>query len=275
MKTLHFILLCNLFTFTSCTSLFFQGDPYLYQHPKKLNIPFKEVSLKSGTETLIGWHLYPKDRTKSKGLILFFHGNAQNISAHFLNIAWITKMNYEVFIFDYRGYGKSSGEAEFEGINKDALVAMEYTEAHAVKNKIPKLIFYGQSLGGNILMRAMEDFHHTKNLDLLVLDSTFNSYQDMAFDKLKGFWPTFLLSPLAYILVSDSMAPTKFESLTKYPLLIIHSKTDQVVPFKFGEYIQQKTSGKDFWILPEARHIDVFYTEKEKYRKIFLDFLNK
>ena len=100
-----------------------------------------------------------------------------------------------------------------------------------------KFIIIGQSLGGAIATRALKDFKHKNAVDLLVLDSTFASYQDVAFRALKRRPMTLILSPFAYLVVSDSYSPEKhFENLG-IRTLVIQSKKDKMVTFKNGEEV--------------------------------------
>ncbi len=225
---------------------------------------------------LHGWWLKNSDKKKS-GVILFFHGNAENISTHFYNLAWLTKYGYDVLCIDYRGYGKSQGKPSQKGTYLDALAALDYAYDHLfIPLKSKKFIVYGQSLGGAIAGRSIIDWSKKDKVNLLVLDSTFSSYQNIAFDKLKSVWLTFLLSPLAYILVSDEMEfKSKISEIKPIPTLVIHGDNDMVIPQKFGkEIFDRLTTQKWWWSIPKGEHIDVFMRHEFLYRKQFLTFLD-
>lgn len=262
--------------FSSCTSLFYQPDPYLYAHPKTLGLDYDDLFFYSDDGTrLHSWHLRSKKDIKKKGLVFFFHGNAQNLSSHMMNIHWIVDHGYDVLIWDYRGYGISQGKSSPYGIYRDTRAA--YIHAHTIfkNNKYPKFIVYSQSLGGNIALRGYEDFKHKEDVSLLVLDSTFMSYQKIAADILRSTWVGTVLSPLAYILVSDQYATTESIKKVTTPTLVIHGTKDNVVPYKFGKEIfdKLKTNKKWFWTIQDGIHIDVFYSHKKKYQYEFLKFL--
>lgn len=272
---------------TSCTSVFYQPDRVLYSSPDKFNIPFKNIYITSSDKVkLHGWHLFQKGNfSQKKGLILFFHGNAQNLSSHFLNIAWITETGHEVIIFDYRGYGISTGSPDPVGVNDDALAAIKYAFNIYQKGGYNKFIIYGQSLGGTIALRALKEFKKIDKIDLLVLDSSFLSYVDVAFSTLASFWPTFIFSPLSYLLVSDKMSPKEFIKEVPLPLLVVHGTNDKVIPFKFGKEIynfahthlssEKKRIKKWMWEVSNGNHIDVFFSHEQSYREKFLDFIDK
>ncbi len=258
-----------------CSSVFYFPTKYFYADPKQHNVSYDDIDFKStdGTD-LHGWLMYDKTYTKKKkGLILFFHGNAQNITSHWLNLGWIVKEGYDVFIFDYRGYGLSKGQANQQGLNKDSIAALNW--AHKKSKDYSKFIVYGQSLGGIVSMRAMKDIDFTSDIDLYVLDSTFSSYQDIAFDKLRHAGIMVAVSPLAYILVSDEYGAYKNLDKLKMPVLMIHGKKDFVVPYKFGEeiYRKLKTQKKWWWPVEDGLHTDVFHPRHLQYRARFVEFL--
>jgi alpha-beta hydrolase superfamily lysophospholipase len=259
-----------------CSGVFYQPTSYFYSDPKQFEIKYDDVDFKStdGTD-LHGWYLYNSEqKKKSKGLILYFHGNAQNITAHYLSMAWLTKKGYDIFAFDYRGYGLSKGMPNQQGTNKDSIAALNYTLNRVKKDGHEKFIVYGQSLGGIISLRALQDFDRRDEIDLMVLDSTFMSYPAMAYDKLANAGILMALSPLSYILVSDEYGSSKFAPELKVPTLVIHGTKDYVVPIKFGEEIYKTlTSKKWFWRVENGKHIDVFFRDENVYRDKFIKFL--
>lgn len=261
---------------TSCSHLFYHPTKISYVDPNKFVSAIEDVwfTSKDGTKLNAWW--MPTIKIKPKGTIIFFHGNAENISSHFLNLAWITHEGYNVFIFDYRGYGASQGTPGQEGIYLDSLAALDL--GRDLNQKISprgKLIVLGQSLGGVVSLRALVDWQFKKEVDLIVQDSTFMSYKDVAFDKLKSYWPTFLFSPLALVLISDEYASLKVAHKIKSPLLVISGDKDQVVPLKFSKELFKKVKSKKkwFWKIKNGIHTDVFAYHDFKYRKKFLDFL--
>ena len=178
-------------TFWGCSSVFYFPTSYFYADPKKHDINYKDIDFISTDGTkLHGWLLSSDKTKKKKGLILHFHGNAHNLTCHWMNLGWLTKSGYDIFIFDYRGYGLSKGQANQQGLNKDSIAALNW--AYEKQKSYPKFIVYGQSLGGAVSMRALKDFEHRDEIDLFVLDSTFISYQSIAFDKVKNAGSVFV-----------------------------------------------------------------------------------
>ncbi|MBF0315238.1 MAG: alpha/beta hydrolase [Oligoflexia bacterium] len=319
---------------SSCTSVFYQPEKQQFYGPEKMGLSYYDVSFlsKDNQTKLHGW-VFPAVVEKGeryKGLITHFHGNAQNISSHFISLAWIVQHGYTLFIFDYRGYGQSeegpSGPTP-RGLHLDALAALEYghnlfkkedmiyeSKSGVVKKSAPLLgkptlskeesifVVYGQSLGGVVAMRALADYPELEGVNLVVMDSTFSSYQSLAFDKLASTWLTFLISPLAYLLISDEMESKSFLPKFDRPLLVIHGDADHIVPKKFGEEIfnlamtgmektektekhgekrdlftltSQQQLQKWQWIIPGGAHINAMYGHENSsyYQKQFLDLL--
>src|SRR5690606_34014232 len=94
---------------SGCGHLFYYPTTAMNVDVQKLEPQPEQVEFKtSDGKKLIGWHFQPA--TPAKARILFFHGNGQNISSHFVSLYWILKEGYEFMIFDYPGYGGSEGE---------------------------------------------------------------------------------------------------------------------------------------------------------------------
>jgi hypothetical protein len=263
----------------SCTHLFYHPDRYLYAHPKNLKIEFEEIWFKGedGVD-LNAWYLKNSEGLKKpKGLFVFFHGNAQNLSAHFLALAWLTKHGYDIFIPDYRGYGLSDGEPSQEALYKDSLIMLKEGWKLFERDHHQKLIIYGQSLGGAIAARAFNEFPHHEQVDLLVLDSTFMSYKNVAWSVAINNWITLPLSPFVWVFVSDKYSSKEFVPKIKTPTLVIHSEDDQIIPFKHGKLIYQALTGekKWFWQLKKIKHIQAFAPTEKKERTEFVKFLEK
>ena len=183
---------------------------------------------------------------------------------------WAREKGLDVFIFDYRGYGLSEGSPHRSGLYLDAKAALELAHEWTEKRKIPQLIVYAQSLGGAVAARALEDDPKLSEIDLLVFDSTFASYTDIA--RRKVGWA----SPLAYLLISDEYSPKSSYPKFQNPVLVIHSKADKVVEFENGKelYSLLTTSKRWFWELEKAPHSTVFFVKEGYYRKKFMDLVD-
>src|SRR5437879_2787088 len=132
---------------SGCTKFFFYPDRKLYGLPDQFGVKYETVRFQSADKTeLVGIFLH-SSTAPVKGTIIHFHGNAENVSSHFGFSYWLTSFGYQVFIFDYRGYGASQGKPTEHGLVQDGIAAIEY--ARRRKDVDPKrLVIWGQSLGG-------------------------------------------------------------------------------------------------------------------------------
>lgn len=259
---------CLMFTscslLSSCTTAFFYHPTREhYYDPAVMGFQVEERNLASSDGlNLHGIFLrHAKAAQDRRTVILFLHGNGENLSSHFLAVAWLANIGYDLLLFDYRGYGLSDGEFDHDGSQEDAL-AMVREGARLSGEQGKRFIVYGQSLGGVLATRALlrwqDEFpveYARKRPVLLVLDSTFGSYRGIAKDKLQGgcLW---VLRPLTYILVSDSdSVADRVRELSPLPLLFVHSETDDVVPIRFGQALFLAAGEPKYFLsVPRASH---------------------
>lgn len=260
--------------FTGCTHVFYQPDRLMYYPPKKLGFEPRQIDFRSGDGTkLVAWYFPPVGKVKPKGTIIQFHGNAENISSHYTSLVWLTKLGYALFAFDYRGYGGSEGEPSPEGVYKDGMAALDKAWELRVGRRF---IVFGQSLGGAIAARAFDDFGHRGETSLVVLDSTFSSYKRVARRVLASHWVTWVLSPLAHVLVSDRFSSEEALGRLRTRLLVIHDQRDPAVPFACGEEVFAEAvnaSKKEFWKLSDGRHIEALAPYNLELREKFVSLL--
>src|SRR4051812_29836135 len=264
--------LCAALFLTGCSGLFYHPDRNLYLPPDKLGLEYREFAFPSrdGTE-LWGWLITTK-RKNPKGTLVQFHGNAENMSSHFISLAWLVDLGYDVFTFDYRGYGRSSGEPSQEGTYNDALAAL--SKAWELRRGT-RFVIIGQSLGGAIAMRGLADFAHKDEVDLMVMDSTFVSYKDVARRKMASVWFLWPFSPLGIVLISDKYSAEEANKQSKVRLLVIHDEKDPGVPFGAGEELFEESGAqKEFWKLSDGRHIGVFAKDRPRNRERFLKLID-
>ncbi len=264
--------------FSGCSHVFYQPTRKHFLDPRKqFKLEYDDITFKSKDGTrLHGWFFKAKAK-EVKGTIVQFHGNAENISTHFFSLVWLIDHGYNLFTFDYRGYGKSDGYAFQEGVYEDALAALDQGLDLRNNNGGGKFVVYGQSLGGNIALRALPDWKEQKKVSLFVLDSTFASYQDVAFHKISHSWLLFWLSPLTFVVISDKYAADEVMDKVRNPVLVIVGQKDEVIPQKFGKIIYKglKTEKKWLWKLPDGRHIDAYHHAGGMYRGPFLKLLDQ
>ena len=262
-----------------CTHLIYQpSDVMFLQNSDQLNGIREEVSFNSSDGTkLAGWYFKARKGTHH-GAILQFHGNAQNMTSHFASVFWLIDEGYDVFTFDYRGYGISEGKPSQEGVNRDAVAAIHYLmqrETPAARD----IVLYGQSLGGAVLLRAFDDVspEERARVKALVVEGTFHNYHEIARNMLSRSWISFVFQPLAYVLVSNAYGPQdSIAHVAPTPMLVIHGDQDPVIPLSFGKKVfALAKEPKKFLLIPGGMHIDAMAVNKGQYRAQLLEFLDK
>jgi len=257
-----------------CSSFLYYPSGKLFYPPEKVGQHPDDMWFKSldGTK-LNGWYFHNKAEKPPKAVFVFFHGNAENMSSHYLNLLWVLDKQYDFLIFDYRGYGRSAEEPDPEGTVKDGIAALKWVQD---KNPGVPLIVFGQSLGGAISLRAYEDSKaDLPQVKLVIADSTFSSYKMAARSILRKHWFSWILQPLTYITLSDKYAPEdKLSDISPTPLLVIHGTDDQSIDYELGQRIFSLAKDpKEFWTVPGGHHTDAFWAHGDVFKKKLLEKL--
>jgi fermentation-respiration switch protein FrsA (DUF1100 family) len=262
------------FGISGCNGVFYQPSRTLALTPARLQYAFENVTFKSKDGTVLnGWFVPGKG--KVKGTVIQFHGNGANIANHYGAVYWLPDEGYNVFLFDYRGYGKSEGIPSREGIQDDAAAALNYIQTRSDLENKP-IIVYGQSLGGAVAISTLS-YHNRKGVAAVIMESSFTRYRDIARDKLGSFWLTWPFQwPLSF-LISNRYSPIDLISeISPIPLLIVHGDADEVVSSSHSEALYKAArEPKTLWIVPGGHHIDAFSPNRLKNRKSLVAFLDK
>lgn len=261
---------------TGCSSLLYYPTRTLYVDTKKLErAPQEHKIVSEDGEQIVLWHFSPKDPADSKGLIVFFHGNGQNLSAHFYYLYWILEQKYEFVIFDYPGYGISSGTPSPANTVTSGKAVMRWAKAQ--RPNLPISVF-GQSLGGAVALRTAVEVKTEIPIRTIILDSTFQSYQRAGQTVLAKSWVTWLFQPLSYILLSDTYAPKgQLQKLNGISFLVLHGDKDDVINIELGEELFKDLPGpKEFIKIPGAAHTQALVgSDPREVRSQFLRALEK
>ena len=246
-----YVALLLLVFFTQSSLLYFpQVERELVATPADDGLSYESVTLTTtDNESLHGWFI--PAASSAKATILFFHGNAGNISHRMYYLLTFYRLGYNTFIFDYRGYGKSSGSPSEAGTYQDAVAAWQYLiEEKAIRPT--DIVLFGESLGGAVA--AWLAAQHEPRA--LVLASTFTSVPDLA-AKLYPFLPVRLLSRFQYSTID-------YLQSINCPVLIAHSPQDEIVPFSHGQALFEAASEpKQFIKLQGGHNVGFIYTRKE------------
>ena len=220
----------------------FFPESELIGSPGDVGLEFEDVTFAVADGTWIhGWFV-PGDGDVTW---LWFHGNAGNVSHRLNEIALVhEKVGVNVFIFDYRGYGRSDGRVSEQGTYEDGVAALKYLESRPDVDPA-KIVFFGRSLGAGV---AVETAVRHRPYGL-VIESGFTSVRSMA----RRHYP-FL--PLGFLV------RTKYDSVSKIPkvdapVLVIHGDSDSIVSFEEGlKLFKEAREPKEFYTIEGADHND-------------------
>jgi len=209
-------------------ALIFFFQSYLVYHPSgeldatpsDAGLNFEDVFLTAEDGTKI--HAWYVPRRGAETTLLFCHGNAGNISHRLPTLETFHHLGLNVLIFDYRGYGRSEGKPTEAGTYQDVAAAWDYL-VQARGKRPGRIIVFGCSLGGAVAAHLAHE--HTPGA--LILESTFTSAPDLG-ARLYPFLPVRWLCRYSY----DTRA---IVGEIRCPILVIHSRDDDIVPFEFGQ----------------------------------------
>ena len=237
--------------------LFFP-EKVLAMTPEDLHLDFEEIHFDTEDGIrLHGW-LFPLEGESP--VILFCHGNAGNISHRLDNVRLLLDHGLQVFIFDYRGYGKSTGTPSETGLYTDGLAAYDYLVG---ERGFPpgQIVLFGRSLGAAVAI----DMALKRKAGSLIMESAFTSTRDMA--KSMG-----LFRLISYFLPPHYNALEKI-SRVDVPKLIVHGERDDIVPFSMGQRLFAAAKmPKYFYPLKGAGHNDTYVKGGDEYFRTITTF---
>ncbi|NOX75990.1 MAG: alpha/beta hydrolase [Gammaproteobacteria bacterium] len=227
----------------------------LIRNPADINVEYQDVQFSSTDGTrLHGWFLPAQGIPR--GTVVLLHGNAENISTHIGSVYWLPARGYNVFLFDYRGYGQSEGKPSIEGALADVSSAVRWALSNTeIDNS--RVVVLGQSLGSALGVYAIGSAELKSRIRLLILDSSFGNYQRIAREKLATFWLTWPLQyPLSWTLPADVAPENVIADISPTPILFIHGADDTIVPLHHAQRLYDVAKQpKTFWVIPGSRHI--------------------
>ena len=243
--------------YTGCTSLVFQPSKKFFDNPHAQAYSPDDIYFNTPDGlTLHGWFFITREK---RGTILVLHGNAENLSTHVNGVLWLVEAGYNVFIFDYRGYGRSEGRPTIEGAHVDAETAL------SMMMTLPgvepdRIVILGQSLGGAIAVYLVANTPCKDHIRALIIDSAFSSYRRIGRETVAQCcvtWP--VQYPLSF-LVNDDYSPVKWiQDVSPVPVLIIHGNQDHVVPEHHGRILYEAAlEPKEYWETSVPGHIRSF-----------------
>ena len=196
-------------------------------------IQFKYSEIKIPTQDGIeikGW-LHEKDLVNKK-TILFFHGNAGELSNRNYKLNEFSKMDINFLIIAWRGFSGNEGKPTEKGLYQDANSAIDWLKSKGVKEE--KLILYGESLGTGIATEVAQN----KKLAGVILESPYTSMTELA----GRYYP---LLPVRLLLKDRYESIKKIKNIHS-PILIMHGGLDLIVPFQMGAKLYETANEPKF-----------------------------
>ncbi|MGB0908828.1 MAG: alpha/beta hydrolase [Nitrospirales bacterium] len=240
----------------------FQPSEWSEQHwAQSSGLPLEEVwiSVASGVR-IFGWYV---DAGPHQPVLLWCHGNAGNISHRLPNLSELHHRGISVFLFDYRGYGQSSGTPSEIGLYQDALAAYEFLVTQKAVDP-RRLVIFGRSLGTSVAGEVVRQ----RLAAGLILEGAFPSIQSMADHHYLGL-------PARWFVDSTFNLREKIFSVS-VPLLIIHGENDTIVPMKFGKQVFDTAREPKTWYpVRGAGHNDVPFVGGPAYFRQLLAFIQR
>ncbi len=238
----------------------FHPDKETSLSPLHIGVEYEDLYFQTeDNETINGWLIPAKG---AKITILFCQGNSGNLSDQLRRVKFFHDAGVNLFIFDYRGFGNSSGKPNEIGLYKDARGAYDFLITRKGIEKT-KIAVYGKSLGAPI---AADLCLHRK-LAALILEASFPS--------LKTY-----VSDMCTFLPTEWLVSEKFDTLSKVqkihiPKLFLHGMDDEIIPFPEGRLLYNKAAlPKEFVSYPGSHDDDMFVTSdayRDRLNKFFID----
>ena len=234
--------------------LIFYPEELSQDYKYTLTGDFEEINLTTVDNAIINaLHLKVDD---TKGVILYFHGNAGNLERWSKVVSFFTQFDYDVFVIDYRNYGKSTGVFNEEKMFKDAQLCYDYVKGKYKENDI---VVYGRSLGTTFATKVASN----NSPKQLILEAPFFSLLDIAKQRY-SLIPSFLLK---YKFQTD-----KYIKKVKCSVTIFHGTDDWVTPYEGGKRLFDEViiDNKQFITIENAGHNNLIEYDlyKEKLKRL-------
>ena len=228
--------------------------------PRDAGFDYEDVTLETSDGLkLHGWYV---PAAQARGVVLFLHGNAGNISHRLDSIAIFRELGLDTLIIDYRGYGQSQGKPSEQGTYLDAEAAWHYLVSNR-EVAADRIIVFGRSLGGAVAAWLANQYRPAA----LIIESSFSSALDMA-RKLYPFMPVRLITRLDY--------PVKlYVSRLHCPLLVIHSRDDEIIPFTMAEAIYNSAAEPKSLLEIWGDHNNGFLLSGDRYLSGLNEFIQE
>ena len=226
--------------------------------PEQWGLAYEDVRFSTADGmNLHGWYL---PREGARGTLLFFHGNAGNISHRGDSIRIFNRLGLNVFIIDYRGYGRSDGSPDETGLYTDARAAWDWLTQ---ERNVPadSIVIFGRSLGGVVAVQLAAEVQAAG----LIVESAFSSARDVA-DEI---FP--LLSRLVWLRFRFDARRAIAD--VRFPVLIMHSRHDEIIPYANGKRLFEAAQEPRRFFEMRGDHNSGFLQSQPEYGNALEQFL--
>lgn len=253
------LVLLNIFLYLKQPMMVFYPHAELNASPADWGMAYEDVEITTEDKLkLHGWFI-PVEAANQ--VVLFFHGNAGNISHRGGSLEIFHQLGLSTLIVDYRGYGRSEGSVSEQGFYRDARAAWQYLiEDKGYQNR--EIIIFGRSLGGAVASHLAAEVESRA----LILESSFTSVRDMAHHAMP------IISRLVYLRYNFDT-----ESIIKRvrsPLLLMHSREDEIVPYPLGQKLFEAANNPKYNFEMQGDHNGGFITSQPGYGQAISQFLH-
>lgn len=227
--------------------------------PELINLGFEEVNIETKDNVRInGWFIPCK---QARYTVLFFHGNAGNISFRIDKAGLLDNAGLSIFIIDYRGYGKSLGIPSEKGLYLDARAAYDYL-VNKRNIRPDTIILYGESLGSAVAV----DLAAEKKVGGIIIEEGFSCGKDMG----KVFYPYF--PRFIFSNIFDSLAKIK---KVNCPKLFFHSRDDEIIPIRIALKLYNAAGEPKRMVELAGDHNNAFLDSQEVYLSSIISFIKE
>lgn len=228
--------------------------------PAAIGLDYEEARIEASDGVrLHGWFV---PAGNPRGTLLFFHGNAGNVSHRLDSIRLFHDLRLSVLILDYRGYGHSQGSPSEPGTRRDARAAWNYLVEE--RDILPEsIIVFGRSLGAAVAAELARE----RQPGALILESAFTSVPDVA-QEAYWFLPARWLSRFEY-------ATLDYVRQVSAPVLTIHSENDEIIPYHHGRTVFEAANEPKRFLTLRGGHNTGFILSEAEYRRGIDSFLSE
>ncbi|MEE4639793.1 MAG: alpha/beta hydrolase [Wenzhouxiangella sp.] len=219
--------------------------------PERVGLFYRDVEIATQDgQTLHAWWVW---HPRPRATLLFSHGNAGNISHRLDSLRIFHELGLSVLIYDYRGYGQSSGRPSEAGIYQDGEAALRWLIEQA-DIEPSDIVLFGRSMGGVVAARLAGEV----SVAALIMESSFTSVPDIA-QEIYWWLPARRLSRI-------QLPALKFLSASDQPTLIVHSRDDEIVSFSHGERLFEAAPQPSRFLVLAGSHNTGFLDSINDYR---------